>query len=118
MLFCIVVIRFWNSKQIAAQLDHLRPVTVGEQAVMANAVEAIWQNMQQEPAHEVISRYSHGLAGIVAIASIVLPFEGDPTIFKFKKTAIGDGHPVRITGEIGENLFWPRERALGIDNPF
>src|SRR6266508_6911899 len=83
--------------------------SVGEVSVMADAVEAI------ASANELVGFEGHdlGLAG----AAIVLPGEADPAVIEGHDAAVGDGDAVGVARQIGEHLFWPPDRRLGVDDP-
>jgi hypothetical protein len=49
----------------------------GEQAVMANAVEAMWQDMEQEAADELVRRERRDTLSLRTIAAVVFVAEGD-----------------------------------------
>ena len=50
-------------EKLAAAREHRRPVAVGQQPVVADAVEAAGQHVQQEAAHELagVQRITFGL---------------------------------------------------------
>ena len=56
-------------------MELLFPRAVGQEAEMANAHEAIWQDVKQEAADELVSLKRHG-ASAVAIVSVSVR-EGD-----------------------------------------
>src|ERR1700676_430826 len=89
----------------------------GEQAVMANAVEAVWQDMEQETAGELMRRERHHALPLRTIAAVVVVAEGDTGLVVGDQTLIGDGDPVGVAREIGEHHFWAGERRLGVDHP-
>src|SRR5258708_37889267 len=49
----------------------------GEQAVMADAVEATWQDMEQEAADELVRCERHDALPLRTIAAVVFVAEGD-----------------------------------------
>jgi len=56
---------------------------IGNQAEVADAMEAAWQHMHQEPAHELIGRERHGFMSRslrVAFVPVVLQFECDTAL--------------------------------------
>ena len=48
-------------QQLAAAREHGRPVAVGEQPVVADAVEPVREHVQQEAAHELAGGQAHHL---------------------------------------------------------
>ena len=89
-------------------------MAVGEEAEVADAVEAGRQDMKQEPAHELAGVERHDL---LAPVPVVLPAEADLAVGHAEEPAVGDGDAVGVAPEIGEDLLGPAERALGVDHP-
>src|SRR5271167_1469435 len=89
----------------------------GEQAVMANAVEATWQDMEQEAADELVRRKRHDALPLRTIAAVVFVAEGDAGLVERNQTLARDGDPVGVAREIGEHPRGTGERRLGIDHP-
>ena len=91
---------------------------IGEQPVVADAVEAAGQNVQQEAADELLGTQRHGLVARLPRGAVILAAEGDATLVEGDESPVGDRHPVGVTGQIREHRGGPGERALGIDDPF
>jgi hypothetical protein len=68
----------------------------GEQAVVADAVEAARQNMKQEAPDELVSGECHDLLSVGSIATIVLVVEGDASLIEADEPAVRDGDPMVI----------------------
>ena len=92
-------------------------MTVGEQAIITNAVESIRQHVEQEAAHELADRQTHGLALRGTVLAVILPAKADMVVVEIYETAVGDGDTVGVAGEIGKHLSRACERALGVDDP-
>src|SRR5690349_3157459 len=88
---------------------------VGEIAVVADAMEAVGQDVEQEAADQLIGAKGHHL--LLVVVAIILPAEADPALGKTDQTAVGDGDAMSIAAEIIEHLLGSAERALGVDNP-
>ena len=84
---------------------------------MADAVEALGQHMQEEPAHELARLERHGLVAARPRDPVVLERERHTGRVGFDQPAVGDRHPVRIASEVGKHGFRSGERALGVDVP-
>ena len=54
--------RLWNVEQLTGSGDVLGPAAIGEQAVMADAVEPAGQHVDQEAADELVDGECHHLA--------------------------------------------------------
>jgi hypothetical protein len=61
-----------RSEQLADALDVVRPNCSGEQTVMADAVEAARQDMQEKAADELGGVEHHGLEPVAAFDPVVL----------------------------------------------
>jgi Tripartite tricarboxylate transporter TctB family len=88
--------------------------TAGEQAVVADAVEAERQDVDQKSADELGGGQRHDLLAITIFGAIVLPSEGHVGAVACDQPAIGNGDAVGIARQIGQHGLWPA--ALGYDN--
>ncbi len=110
--------RGWRRrKQPAAESELLGAVAVREEAIVADAVEPVRQNMEQEPADELANAEPHHLDLVAAVVAVVLPSEAYVIGFKLDQAAVGDGDAMGVAGEIGEHLRRTGERLLGIHDP-
>src|ERR1051325_3250572 len=75
-----LVARFCGGEQFAGARDIVGASTFGEQAVVAEAMQAFWQHVDQEPADELEGPERHLLVPIVALDAVVLPLEGDASL--------------------------------------
>lgn len=95
-----------------------RAVSVRKQAVMPDLYEAWRQDVQTEPAQELLLRESHGseltATGIVFIA------EGDRAVLQIQslQAAVGDGNPVGVAAQIRQHGLWTGKGSFGINDPF
>jgi hypothetical protein len=89
----------------------------GEEAVVADAVEAAGQHVEKEAADELVGRERHGLEPVAAFDPIVLPPEGDAVVVEPDQTRIRDRDAVGVAGQVGEDGLWSGERPLGVDDP-
>jgi hypothetical protein len=105
----------WHAEKFTAASELLRTMAVAEEAVVADAMKARGQDMQQEAADELIRRDGHGLLPIVV--PIVLPAEADRAICDVEQSIVGDGNAVRIASDVLHDLLRSGERRLGIDHP-
>ncbi len=88
---------------------------VAEQSIVADALEAVGQDMQQEASDELVRVEGHDLAATVV--PVVLPAEGDGAVPDLGQAGVGDGDAVGVAAEVVEHLLWPAEGRLGIDDP-
>src|SRR5215208_72294 len=97
------------------------PRSTGEEAVVADAVEAVGQDVKQEAADELVGREGHALDPLTAWYAIpspvVFPAERHATVVEGEQPAVRDRDPVGVAGQIGEHGPRPREGPLGVDDP-
>src|SRR5882757_11445057 len=84
---------------------------------MADAVEALRQDMDQKSADELAGSKCHDLLALATIGTIILPSEGDAGAVAGDQPAVCDGDAVGIARQIGQHGLWPAEGTLGIDDP-
>jgi hypothetical protein len=83
---------------------------------VADAVEALRQDVDQEAADELAGGECHDL--LATIGTIVLPSEGDTGAVAGDQPAVGDGDAMGVARQIGQHGLWPAERTLRVDDPF
>ncbi|SRR6266480_5840870 len=69
--------RFCNGEQLTRTCDVGGARAFGEQAVVADAVQALGQHVDEEATDELVGGERHGLVSIAALDAVVLPLEGD-----------------------------------------
>jgi len=77
---------------------------IGEETIVADAVETVGQAVQQEAADELAHVERHQL-GRVAMPIVALA-EGHGRRIGADQTAVGDGDAVGVAAEIGKDMFW------------
>lgn len=93
-------------------------MAIGEQAVMANLMEAVRQDVEQEAAHKLTNGQAHDFGLASAVLAVILPTEPDMLVVEIDETTIADGDAMRVARQIGKNLGRPGEGTLGVDHPF
>jgi len=109
--------RRWHIESPSTEFELVGAMAVGEQAVVTDAMEAGWEDVEQEAAHELADVETHDLAP-TAVLAIVLPAETDMGRVEIEQTAVGDRDAMRIAREIGQDLQRTGEGLFGIDDPF
>lgn len=84
---------------------------------MADAVEAARQDMDQEPADELVGGQAHDLHPFTALGAVVFPAERHDALVGTDQAMVGDGDAVRVPAEIGQHGFGSAEGRFGIDDP-
>ena len=79
---------------------------------MADAMEALWQDVDEEAADELAGWERHALVAVAAFDPVILPPEGDAGVIECDQPAVGDGDAVGVAREIGQHRLRPAERAL------
>src|SRR5262249_38713356 len=111
--------RFVVPQRLAASASELlgARVTIDEQAEVPDAVEALGQDVHEEPPNELAWLQGHGFVPVRAFEPVILVFERDAVRVGGDQSAVGDGDAMRVPGKVGQHLLWPSEGTLGIDEP-
>jgi len=88
---------------------------VSEESEVADAHEAAWQQVEKEAAKELFDR--QGDEPLLVAVSRVSPTESNVALGETHQPAVGDGNAMSVGAEIAQHVFWPAERALGVDDP-
>jgi len=88
---------------------------VSEEAEVADADEAAWQQVQKKAAEELVDRQAHDT--LLVAMSGVTPAEADLVIRQGDQSAVGDADAVSVCAEIAQGMFRSAERPLGVDDP-
>ncbi len=83
---------------------------------MADAVETHGQGVEEKPTDELDSVEGHG--ALAVSSGVVLPEEGDLIVLEGEQALVRDGDSMRVSRQVLEDLLWPSERGLGVDDPF
>ena len=92
---------------------------VGEKAKVTNAHEAVWQDVQQEAADELVSLQGHG-ASAVAMLSVSIRESNARALGSLsncKDAIVREGYAMGVAAQIVEDFFGRREGAFGVDHP-
>jgi hypothetical protein len=88
---------------------------VSEEAEVADAHKAAWQQVQEEAAQELFDRQSHE-PFLVAVGGVA-PAEGDVAVGKSNQPAVGNGDTMGVGAQIAQHMFRSAERPFGVDDP-
>ena len=98
---------------MSTERELVGPVAVGEEAIVANAMEAGRQHVEQEAPYELADVEAHDFALVMAALPIVLPVETDMGLVEIEQAAVGDRDAMRIAREIGQDLLRTGEGLNG-----
>ena len=109
--------RFCNAKQFAypGQVFHLHAAR--EQAVVADAMQALGQRVDQEASDELVWVERHRRVAGRPIAPIVLDAEGDATGIGLDQASVRDRNAVCIARQVGEHGLRSSEGRPKVDMP-
>lgn len=71
--------------------------------------------MKQEAPEKLLGGNRH--QPLLALVGIIFPPERDVAIGNLDDPVIGDSHPMRVAGQVLENVLRSSERPLGVNNP-
>lgn len=97
----------------ACQLGYA--ANVCQKAEVTNATEALRQDVEEEPADELIGIERHHFA--LVIGAIIPPVETDAAILAGEQTVVADCHAMGVAAEIIEDLLRAGKGTFGIDHP-
>jgi len=91
----------------AGQLS--RAAAVAEQSEVADALEAVGYDVQQEAPDELVRVEGHNLMAVVV--AVVFPAKGDGAVSDLGQAGVGDNDMVDVVAEIVEHLLRPAKRS-------
>ena len=106
-----------TASKLAGARDVGGAVAIGEQPVVADAMEALRQDVHQEAADELVRGERHRLVAGGAVGAIILVSEGDAVVVAGDQSAVGDGDAVGVARQISEHRLGSAERRLEVDVP-
>ena len=108
------IIGLWlgDGEQLARAGDVVAAGCFGQQAIVADAVEALWQDMDEETADELADSERHQPVPVAAFDPVVLASESDAGVVEGNQTAVGDGDAMGVAREIGQHSVRATERGL------
>jgi hypothetical protein len=101
-----------HCEQLADTRDIVGACRAGQQAVVTDAVEALWQHMHQEAADELVGIERHQPASLPTFETVILPFEGDAPVIECDQGAVRDSDAMRYSARDSATL--PRVPRMGI----
>src|SRR3974390_2563724 len=99
-------------EQLTGASDVVGTFAAGEQAIIADAVEACGKHVHEEAADELVHGERHHLVALAAFEPVVLPLEGDALVVACEQAAIGDGNTMGVAGEKRKTSLGPPKGRL------
>ena len=107
----------FNPEQFPDPCDIGRAVAVSVKPVVANAVLASWEHVEQETADELVRSQRHGGVAARTFKAVIFDTKGDVIGIGSDQTAVGDRDPMGIAGQICQHGFRSGEGFFGVDDP-
>ena len=104
-------------QELTHGLDGLGAIGAGEQAVVADAVETLGEDVAEEAADELADIERDGRVAAGSLDPIVLDLECNASLVERDQAAVRDGDTVGIARQIGEHRLGAGQRTFGIDEP-
>jgi hypothetical protein len=104
------------AKGEAATGQEAGPTGMGQEPVVADADEALGEDVEEEAATELAEGKGEGPG---SSATVVLVAKGDALVIDGHEPMVGDRDAVGVAGKILEHMFGGLEGGLGVDDdPF
>jgi len=71
--------------------------------------------MEQEPPQKLVGGDGH--QPLLAVVGIIFPPKGDPAIGNVDDPVVGNSDPMRVAGQIVEDVLRSSEWPFGVDHP-
>lgn len=98
-----------------AQRQENSAPSIGEDAEVADADEALREQVKQEATEKLITREGHRLLPIVV--GRVAPAKGNLAVRECDQAMVGDGDAMSVAAEILQHIFGSAEGWFGVDDP-
>jgi hypothetical protein len=103
------------AEQVATLAQGTGLAPVRQEAYLAQALEAMRQDMQEKAPDKLMGLQAHGLH-LIALAPIAI-CAADAAMTDISEAMIGNRNAVGIAAQIVEDQGWPHARLLGIHHP-
>lgn len=104
-----------HAEERAAAGHLLGAVAVAEEAVVANALEAVGQAMEEKPPDEFLGGEGHRF--LLAAIAVVGPLKADLSAVDVLEAVVRDRHAVGVAPDVVEHLLRARKGPLRVDHP-
>lgn len=83
-------------EQLTRAGDVVGAAAIGEETIVADAMESGGQDVDEEAANELVDGEGHHLGAFASFGAVVLPLEGDASVVDRDEPTVGDGDAVRV----------------------
>jgi hypothetical protein len=104
-----------GGQMLTAELQPSRAIPVGQESEVADFHEARWQDVKHETADELDRIQGHRLGAAVVLG--IPPTKTDLALFTAQQSAIRDGHPMGVAGQILQHVLGSAKRRLCVNYP-
>jgi hypothetical protein len=87
-----------SAEQGAAEGQNVATAAISQESELAKALEAAWENMQQEATAELVSCERH--VPLLIATGVVFPAKSNVAALKGQQPVIGDGDAVRVAAQL------------------
>src|SRR5215831_14471206 len=94
------VVRGWGADKLLGTRDVGFAAGARQQPVVADAVEPLRQNVEQEAPDELVGGERHCAVPRLPVAAVILVAEGHAALVESNEPAVGDGDTMGVAGEI------------------
>jgi hypothetical protein len=105
-----------HAEELAAMLQLFFAIAIAQEAVIANAMESVGENVEQESPNELLGGEGHDL--LLMVVAIVPPLELDLPVFDIYDALIGNRDPMGVAADVVHYLLGAGEGCFGVDDPF
>ncbi len=102
----------WSGHQLLGARDIGLAAGAGQQPVVADAMKALRQNVEQEAPDELVCSERHCAVPRLPVAAVILVPKGHAALVESDEPAVRDGDAMGVASEIGKHCFWPEKGAL------
>ena len=107
-------LRDWGADKLLGARDVGFAAGARQQPVVADAMKALRQNVEQEAPDKLVGAERHCAVPRLPVAAVILIPEGHAALVESDEPAACDGDAMGVAGDIGEYCFWPGERRFSI----
>src|ERR1039457_389607 len=91
-------------------------MAVGQETVIADALEARRKGVLQEAPDEFFGGNSHHLLWLLLVP-VGFPGEGDLALFQRQEATVGDGHAMGVASQVFQHVLRTAEGGFGVNYP-